>query len=203
MSFWDLSDGEQVSTSKEYEAPSGGGNLTLPDGSSVMASIDECKWHSFQGGEEHISIRWNILAPEDYQGRKIFQKLYPEGDKARAKDADKAKKKADNAKRMLAAIATNCGGGLMRIAGKPNDEDFALHLTNKPMVIRLGVWEMTNNGTTAKGNWVQAIAGVDKPVSVDKTKVENAPPKQSSAPGGVDRVANGTSRYDEDSEIPF
>jgi hypothetical protein len=192
MSFWDLSDGDQVSTEKEYEAPSGGGNLILPDGSSVMASIDECKWQSFQGGEEHISARWNILAPEEYQGRKIFQKMYPEGDTARNTDPAKAKKKGDTAKRMLAAIDANCGGGLMKLQRKPSDEDFAMHLTNKPMVIRLGLWDLDGK----QGNWVQAVSPASKPVSVDASKVTKAAPK------AVDRVANGTSRYD-DSEIPF
>jgi hypothetical protein len=192
MSFWDLSDGDQVSTEKEYEAPSGGGNLILPDGSSVMASIDECKWQSFQGGEEHISARWNILAPEEYQGRKIFQKMYPEGDAARNTDPAKAKKKGDTAKRMLAAIDANCGGGLMKLQRKPSDEDFAMHLTNKPMVIRLGLWDLDGK----QGNWVQAISPASKPVSVDASKVTKATPKEQKSSVG------GSSRYD-DSEIPF
>lgn len=192
MSFWDLSDGDQVSTEKEYEAPSGGGNLILPDGSSVMASIDECKWQSFQGGEEHISVRWNILAPEEYQGRKIFQKMYPEGDAARNTDFAKARKKGDTAKRMLAAIDANCGGRLMKLQRKPIDEDFAMHLTNKPMVIRLGLWDLDGK----QGNWVQAVSPASKPVSVDASKVTKAAPKDQKSSGG------GTSRYDDD-EIPF
>jgi hypothetical protein len=192
MSFWDLSDGDQVSTEKEYEAPSGGGNLILPDGSSVMASIDECKWQSFQGGEEHISARWNILAPEEYQGRKIFQKMYPEGDAARNTDPAKAKKKGDTAKRMLAAIDANCGGGLMKLQRKPSDEDFAMHLTNKPMVIRLGLWDLDGK----QGNWVQAVSPASKPVSVDASKVTKAAPKDQKSSVG------GSSRYDDD-EIPF
>jgi len=193
MSYWDLSDGETVSTEKEYEAPSGGGNLILPEGSSVMASIDECKWQSFQGGEEHVSIRWNILAPDEYQGRKIFQKAYPDGDTARNTDPEKAKKKGDTAKRMIAAIDANCGGKIVKLGRKPTDEDFAMHLTNKPMVIRLGLWEM--NGKT--GNWVQAVSPSTKAVAVDASKVTKAAPKP------VDRVANGTSRYDDSDEIPF
>jgi hypothetical protein len=192
MSFWDLSDGDQVSTEKEYEAPSGGGNIILPDGSSVMASIDECKWQSFQAGEEHISARWNILAPEEYQGRKIFQKMYPEGDTARNTDPAKAKKKGDTAKRMLAAIDANCGGGLMKLQRKPSDEDFAMHLTNKPMVIRLGLWDLDGK----QGNWVQAVSPASKPVSVDASKVTKAAPKDQKSSVG------GSSRYD-DSEIPF
>jgi len=192
MSYWDLSDGETVSTEKEYEAPSGGGNLILPEGSSVMASIDECKWQSFQGGEEHVSIRWNILAPEEYQGRKIFQKAYPDGDTARNTDPEKAKKKCDTAKRMIAAIDANCGGKIVKLGRKPTDEDFAMHLTNKPMVIRLGLWEI--NGKT--GNWVQAVSPSSKPVAVDASKVQKAAPKQQVSSGGG-------SRQEMDDEIPF
>jgi len=159
MSYWNLRDGSQVETEKEFEAPSGGGNLIFPEGSSLLASLDEIKWNSFQGGEEHISARWNILAPEEFSGRKVFQKLYPEGDAARAKDEDKRKKKADTAKRMLAAIDANCGGKIVKLGRKPSDEDFAMHLTNKPMVIRLGVWEMKQtDGAMGSGNWVQAVA---------------------------------------------
>jgi len=184
MSYWDLSDGETVSSEKEFEAPSGGGNLILPEGSSVLASLDEIKWQSFQGGEEHVSARWNILAPEDYAGRKIFQKLWPEGDKARAKDEDKAKRKADTAKRMLAAIDANCGGKIVKLGRKPTDEDFAEHLTNKPMVIRLGLWEMKqNDGTMGSGNWVQAVSPASKEVKVDASKVAKAPPKAQSTAG--------------------
>ena len=193
MSFWDLSDGEQVSKEKEFEAPIGGGNLILPEGSSVMASIDECKWQSFQGGEEHISVRWNILAPEEYQGRKIFQKMYPDGDTARNTDPAKAKKKGDTAKRMLAAIDANCGGGLMKLPRKPTDEDFAMHLTNKPMVIRLGLWDMDGK----QGNWVQAVSPATKAVSVDASKVTKVAPKAQTGSGGGSR--NDVS----DDEIPF
>jgi len=199
MSYWDLSDGSQVETEKEFEAPSGGGNLILPEGSSVLASLDEIKWQSFQGGEEHVSARWNILAPEEYAGRKIFQKLWPEGDKARAKDEDKAKRKADTAKRMLAAIDANCGGNVVKLGRKPTDEDFALHLTNKPMVIRLGVWEMKqNDGSMGSGNWVQAVSPASKGVSVDAAKVKAAAPKPQSTPGA------GRSNTDLDGDdLPF
>jgi len=203
MSFWDLSDGEQVSGEKTFEAPSGGGNLIFPDGSWLMMSIDECKWQSLQGGEEHVSIRWNILAPDEFQGRKIFQKLWVDGDKARAKDADKAKKKADTAKRMLAAIDANCGAKLMKLNRKPTDEDFAMHLTNKPMTSRLGVWEMRgNDGSMNSGNWVQAVAPASNPVSVDMSKVKSAEPKAASSGSGGGGYG-GSSRKDFDDEIPF
>ena len=46
MSFWDLSDGANAADEKstEYEIPSGGNLDPIPDGSSVLAMIDEAKW---------------------------------------------------------------------------------------------------------------------------------------------------------------
>ncbi len=198
MSFWDLSDGEKVEETKEYEAPSGGGDYIFADGTKVAAIIDECKWHSFNGGEEFLNIRWSVFAPEvDADGvkianRKIFQKLYPEGDAARNTDPDKRKRKADNAKRMLAAIATNAGGGLLKVQGRPSDDDLSANLLMKPMVINLKVWEMAANGEKRKGNWVCAVSPytgkIDAVPAADKAK-----PAQR-APGHVEV---------DDSDIPF
>ena len=176
MSFWDLSDGGQVEETKEYEAPSGGGDYIFADGTKVAAIIDECKWHSFNGGEEFLNIRWSVFAPEvDADGvkianRKIFQKLWVNGNAERAKgDSDKIKRTSDNAKRMLSAIATNAGGGLLKVTGKPTDDDLSLNLLMKPMLIRLGVWEFNDR----KGNWVQSVSpytgSVDKPASAEKS----------------------------------
>lgn len=44
MSFWDLSDGEQVKADTEYEAPSGG--EPIPDNTDVMGYIDQIAWAS-------------------------------------------------------------------------------------------------------------------------------------------------------------
>lgn len=180
MSFWELTDGSSVEETKEYEAPSGGGDYIFADGTKVAAIIDECKWHSFNGGEEFLNIRWSVFAPEvDADGvkianRKIFSKLYPEGDAARNTDPDKRNRKADNAKRMLAAIATNAGGGLLKVQGRPTDDDFSTHLLMKPMVISLKVWEMETNGEKRKGNWVCAVSPytgkIDAVPAADKAK---------------------------------
>lgn len=161
--FWDLGDGETVTENKEYEAPQGGGDYIFADGTKVGAVIEEMKWDSFQEGEEFISIRWSVFAPEtDADGvkianRKIFQKLYTGGDAARNKDEEKRAKKAANAKRMLGAIATNAGGGLLKIQGVPTNEDFASNMLMKPMTISLRVWEMEINGDKKKGNWISAV----------------------------------------------
>lgn len=190
MSFWDLSDGETAATGeKEYEQPSG--NLEpIPDGSSVMAIIDEAKWSETQNeNAEYISLRWSVTGPEEYINRKVFQKLWVTDDDPNTKDADKMEKKRDKAKRMLAAIDANCGGKLARKAARPNDDDLALALTNKAMVIKCMVWEMGDN----KGNWIAAVSPKSKGVSVVAAKAPAAKPSSPASSFGDDL----------DDDIPF
>lgn len=173
MSFWNLSDGESAATGeKEYEQPSG--NLDpIPDGSSVMAIIDEAKWNETRDERaEHISLRWSVMEPAEFANRKIFQKLWVTDDDPNTKDADKMEKKRDKAKRMLAAIDANCGGKLARKAARPNDDDLALALTNKAMVIKCMVWEMKgSDGNMNSGNWIAAVSPKSKGVDVKAAKV--------------------------------
>lgn len=150
MSFWNLSDtNEKLNTTGNFEA--GGGEIEpIPAKTQVKAACDEAKWDDYQG-DEYISLRWSVLAPVEYKGRKIFQKV-------RVMDGDA--KKADKAKKMLAAIAVNCGGGLLKVQGKPSDQDLQKHLLNKPMALLLQVWEVekTDGSGTAKGNWISAVS---------------------------------------------
>ena len=153
MSFWNLSDSnEKLDTTGSFE--SGGGDMApIPDGTQVKAAIDESKWDSYEG-VEYVSLRWNVLMPAEFKGRKIFQKV-------RVKDADK--KKSDKAKKMLAAIAVNAGGGLLKVA-EPGDQDLQKHLMNKPMALLLKVWEIDKTDGTGKatGNWVSAVSPLKK-----------------------------------------
>jgi hypothetical protein len=149
MSFWELSDGGTAAeTGKSFDA--GGGSLEpIPKGTNVMASIDEAKWTEYQG-IENLNVKWRVLKPAAYANRVLFQKLYLTDNDARSKDPAA---KRDKARRMFAAIDSNAGGKLLKKATKPTDEELALALTNKQMVLSLGVWDM--DGKT--GNWVQAI----------------------------------------------
>jgi hypothetical protein len=159
--FWDLSDGGNAAQSKttEYEIPGGGNMDPIPDGSSVLAMIDEAKWDR-KDEAEYISLRWTVVQPDQFKNRKVFQKLWVTDDDPSAKDADKAAKKRDKARRMLAAIDANAGGKLTSKAGRPNDGDLTMHLTNKPMVIKCMVWEVDDRQTGEKirGNWIAAVA---------------------------------------------
>ena len=73
MSFWNLSDSsEKLETTGSFEA--GGSIEPIPANTQVKAAPDEAKWDDYEG-REYISLRWTILAPTEYKGRKIFQKI--------------------------------------------------------------------------------------------------------------------------------
>ena len=142
MSFWNLSDtSEKIDNTGNFE--SSNSMEPIPAGTQVKAAIDEVKFDSWEG-DEYISARWTVLAPAEYKNRKVFQKI-------RVMDADK--KKADKAKKMLAAIAVNAGGGLLKVAS-PGDADLQKHLMMKPMALKLDVWEIKDK----TGNWVMAVS---------------------------------------------
>lgn len=164
MSFWNLSDtSDKLNTTGSFE--SGGGDIEpIPAKTQVKAAPDEAKWDEYQG-EEYISVRWNVLAPAEYKGRKIFQKV-------KVLDADG--KKADKAKKMLAAIAVNAGGGLLKVQGKPSDQDLQKHLLNKPMALLLQVWEIEDQqtGDKKRGNWISAVSPLKKQEPVKQPEPE-------------------------------
>lgn len=148
MSFFQLSTGQDVQVTGEFD--SGGGAMTpLPEGTQVMAMVDQAKWDAHEG-EYFVSLRWTVALPEEYKNRKIFQKI-----KVKNPDAEKR----DKALMMLAAIDANAGGQIMALGAEPEDADLANALLNRPMVLKLGLWEMKNEkGELKSGNWVQKVA---------------------------------------------
>lgn len=170
MSFWNLSDNSENLTQNTGTFSAGGGDMEpIPAGTQVKAACEEAKWDSYEG-DEYINLKWTVLAPDDFKNRKIFQKV-------RVMDRDS--KKADKAKRMLAAIAANAGGGLLKVEGRPSDQDLQSNLAMKPMALTLEVWKIEkSDGTgTATGNWVQQVAPLGK---------QQAPQEQAPASKNVD-----------------
>jgi hypothetical protein len=157
MSFWNTSENEKITETKEFET--GGGDIeVIPAKTEVKAAIDEIKWDEYDG-VRFIKARWSVVDGE-YKNRKVFQKI-------RVNESDS--KKADKAKRMLAAIATNAGGGLLKLEKEPTDGELQQHLLHKPMVLLLQVWTIpasdTDDGVEKKGNWVSKVAPVSGSVS--------------------------------------
>src|SRR5690606_23555613 len=143
MSFWN------IEKPKDGNFETGGGDMEpIPKNTSVLAAPDEAKWDE-HNGDRYISIRWAVMAPAEYKNRKIFHKL-------RVEDEDP--KKQEKAKRMLAAIDANAGGKLMKAGEEPTDKSLTVALCNKPMVLKLQVWEMEINGEERSGNWISAVS---------------------------------------------
>lgn len=162
MSFWNTSDGDSAKTTGA-EFDGGGGSIEpIPEGTTVLAMPDDAKWAEDRNSNEYLSIRWTVLKPETYLNRKIFQKLWVSDEKPNQKDPAKYR---DKQLKLLAAIDTNAGGKLLKIDGKPTDDQLALALTNKQMTLRLGVWAMDGDNGPMTGNWIQAVGDKTKPVS--------------------------------------
>ncbi len=183
MSFWSTSDGGSAAQSAtgEYEAPSTEYE-PIPHGTQCVALIDDAAWvgpdTGFATGVEHVKLRWSVLEPLEYEGRKIFQKLFVSDLDPKSK---KPVEKRDAALKMLAAIDRNCGGRLAKIAGKPSSEELQAALCNCPQSIRLLIWEMTGSrGDKLRGNWVSAVGrarpGTARPVGAIPQRAAAAPP---------------------------
>lgn len=158
--FWQLSDGTKPEQKTSFDAS---GNEPLPDNTDVLAFIEEAGWKAgFDHAPDVIQLRWSILKPEQYKGRKIFQKL---------KVAEADPKVSDKAKRMLMAIDANAGGRLAKLEQEPSDNDLMAALMNKPMVLKLKVWEMNDR----QGNWVAAVSPAKKPASAPTPTPAEAP----------------------------
>ena len=143
MSIFDLSDNSTVEVTGTYDS-----NVAMepiPQNTGLRACIDEACWDDYEG-DSFIKLRWTVLDGE-FKNRKVFHKV-----KVKLEDASKR----DRHIRMLAAIDANSGGGLMRLGRDPLDADLTANLCNKPMAIKVGVWEI--NGKT--GNWVVAVSAL-------------------------------------------
>lgn len=186
MSFWTTTEGEGIQATGEYEAPSGSFDV-FPDKTDLMAYIDEIKWQEGKpeyGGGRYINYRICVTAPEVYKNRKSYFKLWVDAANPNPnKQGDKAQKQVDKDKRLLAAMAVNAGGGLLTLSHEPTDDDLARELTQKPMIFKMGMWEMEgDNGEMRSGNYVMAVSPASKGVS--ETPPPSVKPKQAAQVSG-------------------
>ena len=157
MSFWQTQDGKAIEATGTFDM---GGGSVIPDNTNCKACIEEIEWSEWEG-DRYINARWTVLAGP-YKGRKVFQKI-------KVEDSDISRR--DKAVRMLAAIDANAGGHLMKSGKEPTDNMLQKALCNKPMIIKVMVWEM--NGKS--GNWVSLVAALDGDVKVTEEEEQEAP----------------------------
>lgn len=193
MSFFQLSTGQAVQATGEFE--SGGGNMEpLPEGTQVLAMVDQAKWDAHDG-EYFVSLRWTVAMPEEYKNRKIFQKI-----KVKNPDADKR----DKALMMLAAIDANAGGQIMALGAEPEDADLSAALLNRPMVLKLGLWKMDNEQGEAKsGNWVQKVAPRKKGATAPAATPAAPAPRTPASARPVAPARAPVPAFEDDGEVPF
>lgn len=179
MSFWNLEDGTSaVSAEKEFNA--GGGDFEpLPKGTSVLALVADAAWKAvYQRDEKFVNVKWQVVKPEAYAGRILFQKLFV-ADADPNTPADKMPAKRDKHKKMLMAIDANSKGRLAKLTAAPTDDELALALTNSQAVLTLGVWDKDDGagGKTPGGNWVQSVKPKTAPVTEVQTAAKRHPAK--------------------------
>lgn len=199
--IWGLSTGENAAdTGTEYEVPGGGNMEPLPEGSKVLAMVEDAEWKEDADHNEYLNLKWSVVRPDEARNRKIFQKLWIKDFDPRERDEAKAEKKRDRARRLFAAIDANAGGKLAKKGGIPDADTIMVALANKLMVLRLGLWEMEdrqNPGQVMSGNWIQAVGPKTGEIGLTEAK----PRAQSARAGSSQKAANAA--YDDDSEIPF
>ena len=185
--FWTLSDGTTAEATTNFDA--GGGGEPIPNETGCRAAIEDPKWGEYEG-ENYISLRWRIAAPAAYANRVVFQKIYVDG-KASAKSPQEYQ---DKAIKMLIAIDTNAGGGLVKVQGRPSNDDLMRCLSGKMMGIKVMLWEM--NGKS--GNWIGAVAPLksagEQPASNPMQAQPAQPARTTPKPPPVDGL---------DDDIPF
>ena len=181
MSFFTTSTGENAAATATGEFSAGGGDFApIPKDTRVLAMCDEAKISEFQG-QSYINLKWSIAQPKEYKGRVIFQKI-------KCWEADASKR--DKALRMLAAIDANAGGKLAASGAEPTDLSLQTSLTAKPMVLKLGFWELEDKSKS--GNWVQEVS-----------KHQPKPGTAAPAPAPKPQPAPQSTGVDMDDDIPF
>jgi len=168
MSFFKLSTGEAVKSTGEVEL---GGASLIPDNTTCEAMIVECGWTTYEG-KSYINAKWQVTKPSQYANRVVFQKI-------QLMETDS--KKLDNAIKMFAAIDQNATGGKLVASGVRPDNEALFALLNKPMLIKVMVWEFNDRS----GNWISKVS----------------PRSQQAAPAPVSQPAPVQPDYDAD--IPF
>ena len=194
--FWGLSDGSSATDTDENFELAGGNLEPIPEGSTVIAAVENVQWQHDRDNNEFLEVKWRVAKPEAFANRIVYQKLWVTDSDPRAKDDAAAKKKQDNARRLLSRIDAEAGGKLARKSGKPTDDELAIALQNKTMAIKVMVWAMKgSDGTDMTGNWIAAVMSKTKPV-----EITNAGPVKAQAA----KVQTSQGFVDDDfGDVPF
>lgn len=133
----------------------GGDFELIPNGQKVRAAIEDVKWAlNYTGDDYDIKTRWHIFEPEEYANRKVFKTF-------QVRTLDLPKQKRD--KNMLSAIDMNCGGKIRALGEEPNDEQLMEFLSERPMVLTIGLYKNKTDGE--ERNFIRAVAPVNEEIN--------------------------------------
>ena len=155
IDYW----GEMPESTGDYEQK--GGGPVIPEGTRVLASVEEIKTQTFDGSShESLNLKWRVEEPEEYNNRVFFQTININGSCQLSQyyDESKQEKKIKDAFRMLSAIDKNACGNISKLMRKPTDAELTQHIVAAKMWVNLGVY---NNKQIVRG--VSAFMGVEEP----------------------------------------
>lgn len=138
MSGWWSVDGEDLrNTSASDDLPSNSGFAPLPNNTKVLAIVDSAGIGE-KDGNRYAEATLTILKPEGYANRKLFPRFWIYDDNPSAADA---KKKRDNDMRRFVKLDASCGGKLAKSGKIPTDDDIALAMTGKQIIVNVMLME--------------------------------------------------------------
>ena len=181
IDYW----GEMPESTGDYEQK--GGGSVIPEGTRVLASIEEIKTQTFDGSShESLNLKWRVEEPEEYNNRVFYQTIKINGSDPLSQyyDESKQEKQIKAAVTMFSAIDKNAGGNISKLMRKPTDSELTQYIVAAKMWVNLGVY---NNKQIIRG--VSAFRDVEEP-SKQATNAKTATVAN-------DKVA------DYDSDIPF
>ena len=155
IDYW----GEMPESTGDYEQK--GGGPVIPEGTRVLATIEEIKTQTFDGStHESLNLKWRVEEPEEYNNRVFYQTIRINGADPLSQYYNKDKQDAQikDAFRMLSAIDKNAGGNISKLMRKPTDAELTKYIVGAKMWVNLGVY---NNKQIIRK--VSAFSDVEEP----------------------------------------
>lgn len=184
IDYW----GEMPESTGDYEQK-GGGTVIIPEGTWVLATIEEIKTQTFDGStHESLNLKWRVEEPEEYNNRVFYQTIKINGSDPLSQyyDESKQEKQIKAAFTMFSAIDKNAGGNIGKLMRKPTDAELTQHIVAAKMWVLLGVY---NNKQLVRG--VSAFKDIDEPS------------KQAANAAQTATVAKDSVADDSEMDIPF
>ena len=178
IDYW----GEMPESTGDYEQK--GGGTVIPEGTRVLATIEEIKTQTFDGSKhESLNLKWRVEEPEEYNNRVFFQTIKINGSDPLSQyyDESKQEKHIKTAFAMFSAIDKNAGGNIGKLMRKPTDAELTKYIVAAKMWVLLGVY---NNKQLVRG--VSAFTDIDAPSKQEVNAQKATVAKDSVADDGDD-----------------